>query len=325
MRISSTKDGSHPRDRGDRLLRRDRPHAQHQPVRGPAGHAQRLPHHPLRAGRHATGPRCPACSPPATSPTRSTARRSPRPASAAWPRSMPSASWKPASRHAAGSRRPGCATWGRQPPAPAMIENLRRHDSIDEIPAATWDGLHDGRNPFMRHAFLSGLESTGCLRRAWGWTPRHARCGRTGNWSPRHPAYLKGNSHGEFVFDHAWAHAYRSTATPTTPSGWCAVPYTPVTGPRLLARGRPTPARWPGDGRDGRTALGDGLSSAHVNFAPERDGACPGTGLAGPPGHPVPLARRQAGWRDFEDFLAALEPRSARTSARTGARCATPA
>src|SRR5690606_31906957 len=78
------------------------------------------------------------------------------------------------------------------------------------------------------------------------------------------PAYLKSNSHGEFVFDHAWAHAYARHGLDYYPKLLCAVPYSPVTGPRLLA---PTPAL--------RRALADalaaeaqrlGCSSAHVNF-----------------------------------------------------------
>ena len=50
------------------------------------------------------------------------------------------------------------------------------------------------------------------------------------------PAYIKTNSHGEFVFDHAWAHAYARTGREYYPKLVVAVPYTPVTGPRLLAK-----------------------------------------------------------------------------------------
>ena len=80
----------HARDRRPRLLRRHRPHAEHVAVRRPAGDEQRLPRDPAPASTATPPrPRCRACSPPATSPTRSIARRSPRPASAAWRRWMP--------------------------------------------------------------------------------------------------------------------------------------------------------------------------------------------------------------------------------------------
>lgn len=109
-------------------------------------------------------------------------------------------------------------------------------DSLQSIAATDWDALHDGRNPFVSHAFLSGLEQHGCLREDWGWQPRHFTL-----WEGEHlvgaiPGYLKTNSHGEFVFDHAWANAYARHGRDYYPKWLGAVPYSPVTGPRLLAR-----------------------------------------------------------------------------------------
>ena len=54
------------------------------------------------------------------------------------------------------------------------MKSLRIIESLAQIPAADWDALHDGRNPFISHAFLHGLEIHGCLREQWGWMPRHA-------------------------------------------------------------------------------------------------------------------------------------------------------
>ena len=59
---------------------------------------------------------------------------------------------------------------GSGPPA---MPDIRLHRALSEIPAAAWDALHDGRNPFIAHVFLHGLEATGCLRSDWGWTPCH--------------------------------------------------------------------------------------------------------------------------------------------------------
>ncbi|WP_244609798.1 peptidogalycan biosysnthesis protein, partial [Escherichia coli] len=49
-------------------------------------------------------------------------------------------------------------------PYPSPMPSPRFLDSLQSIPASDWDALHDGRNPFVSHAFLSGLEQHGCLR-----------------------------------------------------------------------------------------------------------------------------------------------------------------
>src|SRR5690606_20380343 len=83
---------------------------------------------------------------------------------------------------------------------------------------------------------LAGLEQCGCLRREWGWRPRHLTLWDGPRLVAAAPGYLKANSHGEFVFDHAWAHAYARHGLDYYPKWLFAVPYSPVTGPRLLAR-----------------------------------------------------------------------------------------
>ncbi|MBF6025474.1 GNAT family N-acetyltransferase [Lysobacter niastensis] len=177
-------------------------------------------------------------------------------------------------------------------------------ESLAEIPAGAWDALHDGRNPFITHAFLSGLEQHGCLRERWGWTPRHLTLWEGDDLIAAAPAYLKENSHGEFVFDHAWAHAYAQHGLDYFPKWLCAVPYSPVTGPRLLAR----------DGSH-RRALADvmtglcernGLSSVHVNFHDDEDEAAfDDEWLAR-----IDVQyhwRNDRGWKSFDDYLAAFD------------------
>lgn len=182
---------------------------------------------------------------------------------------------------------------------------LRLHERLDEIPAGAWDALHGGSNPFLAHAFLAGLERHGCLRPAWGWTPRHATLWRDGELVAAAPAYLKSNSHGEFVFDQAWAQAHARFGREYYPKWLVAVPYSPVTGPRLLAR-EPTD----------RAALlaamveqcrRDGLSSLHVNFHPETEDAAFGEDWLAR--EDVQFHWRNRGWADFEAFLAALQPK----------------
>lgn len=175
---------------------------------------------------------------------------------------------------------------------------------LSDIPAADWDALHDGSNPFVRHAFLAGLEQHGCLRPEWGWRPRHFTLWDGDALVAAIPGYLKDNSHGEFVFDHAWANAYARHGLDYFPKWLGAVPYSPVTGPRLLAR----------DDVD-RAALAEilraevqriGWSSAHVNFhRAEEDAAFGADWMLR---EDIQFQWHNPGeWRDFGDFLAAMD------------------
>ena len=180
----------------------------------------------------------------------------------------------------------------------------RLHRTLSEIPAVDWDALHGGRNPFVSHAFLSGLEDHGCLREEWGWTPHHLTLWEGGALVAAAPGYLKTNSHGEFVFDHAWAHAYAQHGRDYFPKWLGAVPYSPVTGPRLLAHAETH-----------RKALLEAvieqsraskLSTAHINFhTAAEDGDFDSRWL---PRIDVQYHwRNEAGWEDFDGFLAAFD------------------
>ena len=173
--------------------------------------------------------------------------------------------------------------------------------SLADVSARDWDALHDGRNPFVTHAFLHGLESQGCLRRDWGWTPHHLTLWEGDTLVAAAPGYLKDNSHGEFVFDHAWAHAYARHGLDYYPKWLCAVPYSPVTGPRLLAQDAAHRKALLTAVRDEVLRLG--LSSAHVNFhAEDEDDAYASDWL---PRIDVQYHWRNPGhWRDFDGFLA---------------------
>ena len=173
--------------------------------------------------------------------------------------------------------------------------------SLADVRARDWDALHDGRNPFVTHAFLHGLESQGCLRRDWGWTPHHLTLWEGDTLVAAAPGYLKDNSHGEFVFDHAWAHAYARYGLDYYPKWLCAAPYSPVTGPRLLAQDAAHRKALLTAVRDEVLRLG--LSSAHVNFhAEDEDDAYASDWL---PRIDVQYHWRNPGhWRDFNGFLA---------------------
>ncbi|QAU25085.1 N-acetyltransferase [Dyella sp. M7H15-1] len=122
-----------------------------------------------------------------------------------------------------------------------MIE-ARFHDSITDIPSAKWDALRPDDNPFLSHTFLAGLEHTGCIRPEWGWQAHHFGLYRKGELIAAAPLYLKGNSHGEFVFDWNWAGTWERAGGDYYPKLLNAVPYSPVTGPRLLVGRDPAQA-----------------------------------------------------------------------------------
>lgn len=201
--------------------------------------------------------------------------------------------------------------------------DARFHDRIEEIPAAAWNALLPDDHPFVDHAFLDGLERHGCIDARTGWQPHHLGLYDGDLLVAAAPLYLKGNSHGEFVFDWSWASAYAEHGFNYYPKLLCAVPYSPVTGPRLLV----------GDGADADARRGLaiaaikaqakrlGLSSAHLNFAIEVDADC----FADSdwlPRFDWQFHWRNAGWHDFDAFLGALAHKKRKNIRQERARVA---
>ena len=184
------------------------------------------------------------------------------------------------------------------------MPEARIHRALSEIPPTDWDALHDGRNPFITHAFLSGLEDTGCLREDWGWTPCHLGLWDGDALIAAASGYLKTNSHGEFVFDHAWAHAYAQHGLDYFPKWLGAVPYSPVTGPRLLARDDETKRALASAIE--AFARQSSLSSAHVNFHVAGDDEAFDTDWLLREDIQYHW-RNDAGWTSFDDYLAAMD------------------
>lgn len=179
----------------------------------------------------------------------------------------------------------------------------RFHDSLAAVDATAWDALASGASPFVTHAFLSGMERHGCIRGMWGWHPHHATLHDDGRLVAAAPLYLKGNSHGEYVFDWGWADAWERAGGRYYPKLLCAVPYSPVPGPRLLAA---TTER--------RRALVDaivqetrtlGLSSAHVDFLPADE--LDAFDVSWLSRFDWQYHWHHHGYRDFDDFLTALK------------------
>jgi len=113
----------------------------------------------------------------------------------------------------------------------------RISDGVGSIDAAEWDACAGSDNPFLSHAFLSILEESGSVSSQTGWQPVPVSIeGPKGGLEAVAPAYVKGHSQGEYVFDHAWADAWERAGGRYYPKLQVAVPFTPVPGRRLLAR-----------------------------------------------------------------------------------------
>ncbi|HEX3501065.1 MAG TPA: GNAT family N-acetyltransferase [Stellaceae bacterium] len=195
---------------------------------------------------------------------------------------------------------------------------IRVIDRIADIPAAAWDACAGPDNPFLSHAFLDALEESGSATAETGWLAQHLALEESGGrLLGVAPLYLKGHSYGEYVFDHGWADAYERAGGRYYPKLQCAVPFTPVTGPRLLVN--------PASGPAAAGAVADALiaamlelarrhkvSSLHVTFPTagewERLG---GAGFLQRTGQQFHW--ENAGYASFDDFLAALSSRKRKT------------
>jgi uncharacterized protein len=110
-------------------------------------------------------------------------------------------------------------------------------DSIAQIDAQRWNALAAGTQPFLRHEFLLALEESGCAAPRTGWEPKHLVVeDSAGVLAAAMPLFRKSHSRGEFVFDFSWAGAYAQQGLRYYPKLLTAVPFTPVSGPRLLLR-----------------------------------------------------------------------------------------
>ncbi len=183
------------------------------------------------------------------------------------------------------------------------------HESIGEIAQRDWDAINPADSIFTSWQFLEALESSGSLRAEYGWRPLHLALydGVADNavLIGAVPMYLKNNSHGEFVFDHAWANAYERAGFRYFPKLLCAVPYSPVTGARLLGNSEPVLRALVNALEQELKALG--LSSLHINFLTEAQASLFT--------HDDWLPRfdwqfhwqRKPEWNDFADFIASFD------------------
>ncbi|PAK78330.1 GNAT family N-acetyltransferase [Acetobacter fabarum] len=191
------------------------------------------------------------------------------------------------------------------------------HNSIHDIPAAEWAQCAGPDNPFVSHAFLSALEDSGSTGQQSGWVPRHV-CLHSpdGQLAAVCPAYLKGHSWGEYVFDQGWARAFEAAGGRYYPKLQIAIPFTPVPGPRVLLHPDAPPQTTAVMADALRQICADtGLSSAHVTFCTEAEstalhqqGWLPRLGLQ--------YHWHNRGYATFDDFLATLSARKRKSIKR---------
>ena len=186
---------------------------------------------------------------------------------------------------------------------------------IADIPAAAWDACANPDagtfNPFVAHAFLDALERSGSVGGRSGWVPAHIVIDDAGGaLAAAMPLYVKSHSQGEYVFDHSWAEAYERAGGAYYPKLQCAVPFSPVPGPRLLVRPGPQAERQRGQLAAAAIALAHRVtaSSVHVTFLDEATWHQLGTA-----GFLLRTDRQfhwlNRGYATFDDFLAGLASR----------------
>lgn len=176
---------------------------------------------------------------------------------------------------------------------------------MQEVPASDWNRLDTGDSPFLLHGFLRALEESECVGAGAGWLPQYLIAEQDGRLAGAVPLYLKSHSYGEYVFDWAWAEAYARAGLRYYPKLVAAVPFTPVTGPRLLV----APGIDAGRARDAlaRAALEMAretkASSLHWLFTtPDDNRTLASSGLMERRGSQFHWQNR--GYGDFDDFLA---------------------
>ena len=188
---------------------------------------------------------------------------------------------------------------------------VRSHGALNDIPRDQWDQLANPPgaefDPFLSWDFLQALEESGSAAPDTGWYPRHLTLeDAEGALVGALPLYLKAHSQGEYVFDHAWADAWERAGGQYYPKMLSAVPFTPVTGRRILAS----------DPQVQRLLVSGGIQAAsqwnlaswHITFPDQQ-----GWQELGELGLLRRIDRqyiwRNQGYSDYADFLDALSSR----------------
>ncbi|MBI3782434.1 MAG: N-acetyltransferase [Deltaproteobacteria bacterium] len=180
-------------------------------------------------------------------------------------------------------------------------------DHLGSIEPAAWSSLVGDANPFLEWGWLTALEDSGCVSAETGWLPKHLTVWDGQSLIGACPLYVKGNSQGEFVFDHGWAEAAERAGIRYFPKLLVAIPFTPATGPRLLVHpetNRVQVAELLAATLKDVCRRG-AFSSVHVNFClPEDVELLASHGFSRRIGYQFQWINR--GWNTFDDYLSAF-------------------
>lgn len=189
--------------------------------------------------------------------------------------------------------------------------NLRSVEGIAKVDPAAWDACAGPDNPFLLHGFLSAMEESGSASPKSGWRPAHLLVeSDEGELLAAAPLYVKSHSYGEYVFDWGWAEAWHNAGRDYYPKLQSAVPFTPVTGRRLLIKPGQDEAALSKVLGDAMIGIGqrNELSSAHITFPTEEEAR-----LLANHGWMLRIGEQyhwhNHDYRSFDDFLAALSSR----------------
>ena len=191
------------------------------------------------------------------------------------------------------------------PPEPSFTIALE--GGVACLDAKQWNELVGDESPFLEWEFLASLEEAGVLDERWGWSSRPLVARENGRIVAACPLYVKRNSEGEFVFDHAWADAAHRAGIQYFPKLLVGVPFSPVSGARFLVRPGADPALWTLRLASALKEIctGNGISGVHVNFClPEEAEALSPLGFHTRIG--LQYHWQNAGYRDFDDYLEAF-------------------
>ncbi len=176
--------------------------------------------------------------------------------------------------------------------------------TLAAIDSAQWNRLAGG-NPFLRHEFLHALHETGCACEKTGWAPRYLVAFEKKRLAGAMPLYVKSHSRGEYVFDWAWADAYERHGLEYYPKLLSAIPFTPVTGPRILAASDDVAESLAASVLD--VARDSDASSLHCLFPPQEQAArLAGKGMMLRHGVQFHWVNPGAGVADFDQYLALM-------------------
>ncbi len=179
--------------------------------------------------------------------------------------------------------------------------------SVGAVDRDQWNLLAGSDNPFVSHEFLTAMEDSGSVGPGTGWQSAPILVeDDQGRLLAAMPAYLKGHSQGEYVFDHAWADAYQRAGGEYYPKLQIAAPFTPATGPRLLlSDAKYAPALL---SAAEQLCAGNGFSSAHATFIePAQLPLFESGGWM--PRSDIQFHWENRDYRDFDGFLDALASR----------------